>query len=379
MAHPLAASVADLLAAGSSVVSADPLRLPLHHESDGDWDDAVPLDGMWAECIATAGALDPNNLALLPPLLVSAGSIVPHGFGHHRPPPLDNHFYLLVSSVTDLGGNVVPPTPPLLPARVWQPLWPRVLSDLVARSARWPLLAPDRDEPIDMEAPLVAVAEAIVRCGVWPGGVLACPVDEPDMAALLAALHASRGHRHLEQLHDALMRLLLYISDAHLSSGGTNNRSGVGSSTPTTSSTNTVLLQLLSRSAPGSHVFAENLVYLINRSDTPADLVLALKPSYVLLITHPDLFFTNDLRVLADVVVRRLRNGVAHAVARNALVRVLDRLVEIPAAIVGGGDASMVVATRETAEGLVRVFEGVDPTTVRIARRILGTLASLSS
>ncbi|ORZ37050.1 hypothetical protein BCR44DRAFT_378506 [Catenaria anguillulae PL171] len=221
-----------------------------------------------------------------------------------------------------------------------------MIADVVLRSARWHRLPVDA-EAVTMEMPLLVLAFATARMARLSDP--ACYVDDATTLQLLTALHSSRTLRHLEPLHDALAQLLLAINDQSLAwpipASDTDVLAGpplpmntpllraichsphVPNSSPTspastpppaTSSPPSLL------SSPCAHSFTETLVFLLNRAAHASDQLLVLKPVYVILAVRPDLFYTNDVRVLLQVVVRVLRDDECTFAVRNALLRVLE-------------------------------------------------------
>src|SRR6187402_1899869 len=76
---------------------------------------------------------------------------------------------------------------------------------------------------------------------------------------------------------------------------------------PTTPLTNRVV-KLLSLRGPHFRTFGENIILLLNRETETALQLLILKLLYLLFTTRAtyEYFYTNDLRVLLDVIIRNL-------------------------------------------------------------------------
>src|ERR1700761_7472405 len=68
------------------------------------------------------------------------------------------------------------------------------------------------------------------------------------------------------------------------------------------------LLKLLSAHGPSYRTFGENLILLLNRESTLSAQLLILKLLYLLFTTPStyEYFYTNDLHVLVDVIIRNL-------------------------------------------------------------------------
>lgn len=68
------------------------------------------------------------------------------------------------------------------------------------------------------------------------------------------------------------------------------------------------VLKLLSAHGPSYRTFGENLILLLNRESALGPQLLILKLLYLLFTTPPthEYFYTNDLHVLVDVIIRNL-------------------------------------------------------------------------
>lgn len=90
------------------------------------------------------------------------------------------------------------------------------------------------------------------------------------------------------------------------------------------------ILRILSPPYPPYKTFGENIILLLNRETETSLQLLILKLLY-LLFTHPpthDYFYTNDLRVLVDVIIRNLLDLPHSAAAlRHTYLRVLYPLL----------------------------------------------------
>ncbi|KAI9189480.1 hypothetical protein H9P43_000913 [Blastocladiella emersonii ATCC 22665] len=339
--------VTGLIQSGASVVSST-----LAYDDD---DDAVPLDGLWNEALELASHIPAATLPTVPAALIRAASHAAPGV------PIAAHFYLLASSLTDLRrAHAVLSLSDLsridemsgpereVPASLFAPLFPRIMQDIALRAPRW-TAALDADVA-ELDVPAVLLAFAIARSARL-AEVPEAQVDDATVRVLLQSLETTSRAQYLEPLNDAVTQLLLAVNEQALAAAG-------GCDTP--------LVRALAAQASGAHTFVENLIYVLNRSDDPATQLLVLKPTYILVALHPQLFFTNDLAVLVEVVLRQLRNADAAAppATRNAFLRVLEALV--PA----------VPATRRddvhrVAQSVASAYAGIDATSVRLAERIL--------
>ncbi|KAK4556414.1 pre-rRNA processing [Recurvomyces mirabilis] len=102
--------------------------------------------------------------------------------------------------------------------------------------------------------------------------------------------------------HYPLIRVLLILNEQYMclanepaspsSTGGVTNR----------------VMKLLSAQGPSYRTFGENLILLLNRESALAPQLLILKLLYLLFTTQStyEYFYTNDLHVLVDVIIRNL-------------------------------------------------------------------------
>ncbi|KAI9809600.1 MAG: hypothetical protein M1825_000032 [Sarcosagium campestre] len=138
------------------------------------------------------------------------------------------------------------------------------------------------------------------------------------------------------------------------------------------------VLKILSLRGPAFKTFGENIILLLNRENEISLQLLILKLLYLLFTTQPtcEYFYTNDLRVLVDVMIRNLLdlpNDVENQSLRHTYLRVLypllsdtqlrhaphykrDELLRLLAILSGGRSAH---------------FGPVDQTTVRLVERCL--------
>ena len=93
------------------------------------------------------------------------------------------------------------------------------------------------------------------------------------------------------------------------------------------------VIKVLSQRGPSFRTFGENIILLLNRESETSLQLLILKLLYLLFTTRAtyEYFYTNDLRVLVDVMVRNLldlplHHASAHAL-RHTYLRVLHPLL----------------------------------------------------
>ncbi|MCJ1307780.1 hypothetical protein MMC25_001428 [Agyrium rufum] len=125
--------------------------------------------------------------------------------------------------------------------------------------------------------------------------------------------------------HYPVIRVLLVLNEQYMVSAH--------QPTPTSRTTDTIqnlVIQILSSHGPGFRTFGENIILLLNRESETSLQLLILKLLY-LLFTTPltyEYFYTNDLRVLVDVMIRNLLDLPQSATSlRHTYLRVLYPLL----------------------------------------------------
>ena len=91
------------------------------------------------------------------------------------------------------------------------------------------------------------------------------------------------------------------------------------------------VVKVLSAQGPKYRTFGENIILLLNREDETSLQLLTLKLLYLLFTTPPtyEYFYTNDLHVLVDILIRNLLDLPEEASAlRHTYLRVLYPLLE---------------------------------------------------
>ncbi|KAF9125998.1 hypothetical protein BGW39_006990 [Mortierella sp. 14UC] len=151
--------------------------------------------------------------------------------------------------------------------------------------------------------------------------------DEPFLNYLLDLIEHTRTDA-AEQLNYGAIKLLLVFNEQYMlntSSRAPETQTGtkmIYSGNP--------LLSVLSDRLGRSTTFGENLIFMLNRAEETALQMLILKVLY-LLFTSPKLyefFYTNDLHVLVDVVIRELWDLPAEEESlRHAYLRVMGPLL----------------------------------------------------
>ncbi|OCT52979.1 hypothetical protein CLCR_09532 [Cladophialophora carrionii] len=150
------------------------------------------------------------------------------------------------------------------------------------------------------------------------------------------------------------------------------------------------VIKVLSAHGSAYKTFGENIILLLNREDETSLQLLTLKLLYLLFTTPPtyEYFYTNDLRVLVDILIRNLLDLPEEASSlRHTYLRVLYPLLEHTQLqhpphykrdeirklllVLGGGH---VTDQNGTQEGLHHWghFDDVDETTKRLVKRCEG-------
>ncbi|KAI7516874.1 hypothetical protein KC316_g20940, partial [Hortaea werneckii] len=136
--------------------------------------------------------------------------------------------------------------------------------------------------------------------------------------------------------HYPVIRVLLALNEQYMCLASAPVSPG-GSGGPVTNR----LLKILSTFGPSYRTFGENLILLLNREAALAPQLLILKLLYLLFTTPStyEYFYTNDLHVLVDVIIRNLLDldpGVSrvdddrdgHRALRHTYLRVLCPLLK---------------------------------------------------
>lgn len=125
--------------------------------------------------------------------------------------------------------------------------------------------------------------------------------------------------------HYPVIRVLLVLSEQFMVAAHDPMSPGA-SSTPLTNK----VIKVLSSHGSNYKSFGENIILLLNREDETSLQLLTLKLLYLLFTTPPthEYFYTNDLRVLVDILIRNLLDLPEDAAAlRHTYLRVLYPLL----------------------------------------------------
>ncbi|KAG0370564.1 hypothetical protein BGX24_001986 [Mortierella sp. AD032] len=151
--------------------------------------------------------------------------------------------------------------------------------------------------------------------------------DETFLNYLLDLVEHTRTDA-AEQLNYGAIKLLLVFNEQYMLN--TSSRAQHSPSGAIVMYTGNPLLSVLSDRLGRSATFGENLIFMLNRAEETALQMLILKVLY-LLFTSPKLyefFYTNDLHVLVDVVIRELWDLPAEEESlRHAYLRVMGPLL----------------------------------------------------
>lgn len=146
---------------------------------------------------------------------------------------------------------------------------------------------------------------------------------------------------------------------------------------PTSAITNRVV-KVLSMHGPSFRTFGENIILLLNRATETAIQLLILKLLYLLFTTAAtyEYFYTNDLRVLLDVIIRNLLDLPSEMnVLRHTYLRVLAPLLaHTQLSQPPHYKRDQVLSLLEILRGSGSVhFTPPEPTTIRLVERVAKT------
>lgn len=126
--------------------------------------------------------------------------------------------------------------------------------------------------------------------------------------------------------HYPIIRVVLVLNEQYMVASTT---AATDSSSPTVPLTNRVI-KILSLHGPAYRTFGENIILLLNREMETSLQLLILKLLYLLFTTKAtyEYFYTNDLRVLLDVIIRNLLDLPDESMSlRHTYLRVLYPLL----------------------------------------------------
>ncbi|EOO02555.1 putative ldb17 protein [Phaeoacremonium minimum UCRPA7] len=171
--------------------------------------------------------------------------------------------------------------------------------------------------------------------------------------------------------HYPIIRVLLVLNEQYMVASTT---AAVDPGSPTAPMTNRVI-KILSLHGPSFRTFGENIILLLNRETETSLQLLILKLLYLLFTTKAtyEYFYTNDLRVLLDVIIRNLLDLPDESMSlRHTYLRVLYPLLahtQLSQPPHYKRDEIQKVLSILGGEGNVH-FDPADETTVRLVERV---------
>ncbi|KAB5518774.1 hypothetical protein GE09DRAFT_512821 [Coniochaeta sp. 2T2.1] len=150
-------------------------------------------------------------------------------------------------------------------------------------------------------------------------------VDDAFVMYLFQLIEAYSDDAH-DPYHYPVIRVLLVLNEQYMVASTT---SAVDPESPSVPLTNRVI-KVLSVHGPHFRTFGENIILLLNRETETSLQLLILKLLYLLFTTKAtyEYFYTNDLRVLLDVIIRNLLDLPNEVTAlRHTYLRVLSPLL----------------------------------------------------
>ncbi|KAK4452089.1 hypothetical protein QBC34DRAFT_399149 [Podospora aff. communis PSN243] len=195
-------------------------------------------------------------------------------------------------------------------------------------------------------------------------------VDDGFVAYLFGLIESLSDDAH-DPYHYPVIRVLLVLNEQYMVA---STSAAVSPASPSAPLTNRVV-KILSMHGDGFRTFGENIILLLNRETETALQLLILKLLYLLFTTNStcEYFYTNDLRVLLDVIIRNLLDLPSEMnVLRHTYLRVLapllahtqlshpphykrDQILSLLDCLRGSGNAH---------------FTPPDPTTMRLIERV---------
>ncbi|KAK3346235.1 hypothetical protein B0T25DRAFT_272905 [Lasiosphaeria hispida] len=150
-------------------------------------------------------------------------------------------------------------------------------------------------------------------------------VDDSFVASLFELIETLSDDAH-DPYHYPVIRVLLVLNEQYMVA---STSAAVDPASPSAPLTNRVV-KVLSVDGDMFRTFGENLILLLNRETETALQLLILKLLYLLFTTTAtcEYFYTNDLRVLLDVIIRNLLDLPSEMnVLRHTYLRVLAPLL----------------------------------------------------
>lgn len=150
-------------------------------------------------------------------------------------------------------------------------------------------------------------------------------VDDTFVFYLFQLIEAYSDDAH-DPYHYPVIRVLLVLNEQYMVASTTAAVDPSLSSVPLTNR----VIKVLSVHGPHFRTFGENIILLLNRETETSLQLLILKLLYLLFTTKAtyEYFYTNDLRVLLDVIIRNLLDLPNEVMAlRHTYLRVLSPLL----------------------------------------------------
>lgn len=174
--------------------------------------------------------------------------------------------------------------------------------------------------------------------------------------------------------HYAVIRVLLVMNEQYMVASASG---AVDPTAPVTHITNRVV-KVLSLHGPSFRTFGENIILLLNRATETSLQLIILKLLYLLFTTKAtyEYFYTNDLRVLLDVIIRNLLDlPVEMNTLRHTYLRVLAPLLShTQLSQPPHYKRDQILSLLEILRGSGSVhFLPPEPTTLRLVERVANT------
>ncbi|KAI5294667.1 hypothetical protein KEM52_003503 [Ascosphaera acerosa] len=128
-------------------------------------------------------------------------------------------------------------------------------------------------------------------------------IDDNLVTHLFAVIEQSDGQSIHDPFYYPVIRVLLVLNEQFLLADSSQILEGSDTPSPTNR-----VIKILSKHGHHFKTFGENIILLLNRESETTLQLLVLKLLYLLFTTPPtyEYFYTNDLHVLVDILVRNL-------------------------------------------------------------------------
>ncbi|KAK4159631.1 hypothetical protein QBC43DRAFT_271971 [Cladorrhinum sp. PSN259] len=195
-------------------------------------------------------------------------------------------------------------------------------------------------------------------------------VDDSFVTYLFQLIEALADDAN-DPYHYSVIRVLLVLNEQYMVAA---TSAAVDPTPPTSPMTNRVI-KLLSIYGSSFRTFGENIILLLNRETETSQQLLILKLLYLLFTTSAtyEYFYTNDLHVLLDVIIRNLLDLPSEMDAlRHTYLRVLAPLLaHTQLSQPPHYKRDQILGLLEILRGSSSVhFAPADPTTVRLVERV---------